>query len=391
MLGADTVRIPWPVQLALLDTLPVDVELAADTSRRNRATVTIGRAGPGAAYSWFFPAGTRATVSGRINDDLRLRLSPTSLAWIPQGDASPLPRGLPAITGVVGATRLQADVDRVTVRIPLSQRIPFRVTESDRSLTVRLYGAVGNLSWLQYGPADSLVRRLSWSQESSGEVDVLIELGAPVWGYRARFDRNDLLIEVRRPPAIDLDHPFRGRLIVLDPGHPPLGAKGPTGLREDEVTLAVAKRLKPMLEAAGARVLLTRSDERPVDLASRVRFADSVGAELLLSIHNNGLPDGVNPFRNNGTSVYYNQPRSLVLARQLQQALVERIGLTDLGVGRGDLALVRPTWMPSALAEGYFMMIPEQENALRTEDGQVRYATALFEGLEAYLRGVGGR
>ena len=45
---------------------------------------------------------------------------------------------------------------------------------------------------------------------------------------------------------------------------------------------------------------------------------------MLVSIHNNALPDGVNPFTNNGTSVYYNQPRSVPLARAIQAALVRR-------------------------------------------------------------------
>ena len=93
-----------------------------------------------------------------------------------------------------------------------------------------------------------------------------------------------------------------------------------------------------------------------MDLWPRVQLAEQAGAELLVSIHNNALPDGVNPFTNNGTSVYYNQPRSLPLARAIQAALVRRLGLRDLGFGRGDLALVRGTWMPSVLTEGLFMI-----------------------------------
>ena len=70
----------------------------------------------------------------------------------------------------------------------------------------------------------------------------------------------------------------------------------------------------------------------------------------------------------------------------MQAALVRRLGLRDLGVGRGDLALVRTTWMPSVLTEGLFMIVPEQEAALRSPEGQRLYAEAVVEGIRRFLR-----
>jgi N-acetylmuramoyl-L-alanine amidase len=125
-----------------------------------------------------------------------------------------------------------------------------------------------------------------------------------------------------------------------------------------------------------------------VGLWPRVALADSVDAELLVSIHNNALPDGVNPFTNSGTSTYFNHLHSLSLARAVQERLIANLGLRDLGVVRGDLALARPTWYPAILTEGLFMMVPDQEAALRTADGRQRYASGITEGITAFLQRV---
>jgi len=218
-----------------------------------------------------------------------------------------------------------------------------------------------------------------------------VDLAEPVWGYRMRWIGSDLLLVIRRPPEIDPRRPFRGRRIAVDPGHPPLGAVGPTGVWEPDVTLAVGRKLRGLLERAGATVIMLRSDDAPLDLAPRVVNAERADADVLVSIHANALPDGVNPFINHGTSVYYFQPRSLELARALDRALVRQLGFRDLGIGRADLALARPTWMPAALCEGLFIMLPDQEAVLASEDGQWRYARGIVDGLEEFLRGRAAR
>ena len=84
----DTVRARWPLQVTLLDTLPVVAELDDDSDGAGGTDrITVGRAVPGGTYHWFFPAGTRARVSGRMNDDLRLRLAPESEAWVAAAEA----------------------------------------------------------------------------------------------------------------------------------------------------------------------------------------------------------------------------------------------------------------------------------------------------------------
>ena len=386
--GRDTATARWPLSVGLVDlTFPSVVVLNDDTAHVGTTdSLTPGKAVPRGTYNWFFPTGTTSVLSGRWNDQVRLQLSQHAVAWVNASDVVPLPAGTPPAGGVVGSVRLEPGPAAVTLRVPLPGKLPFQVTEQERSLTLRVYGAGSDINWMQYGRTDPLVTRMSYAQPTADEVTITLDLARRLWGYRTRFDGRDLLLEVRRPPQVDRERPLRGRTIVLDPGHPPLGAKGPTGLWEPVATLAVASKAKTLLEQAGATALLTRTDSTPLELFPRTHFAELHDADVLVSIHANALPDGVNPFVNNGTSVYYFHPRSAALARALDVALVAELGVRDLGMGRGDYALVRPTWMPAALTEGLFIMLPEQEALLLSDEGQARYARGVVRGIEAFLR-----
>src|SRR3954453_1750418 len=219
----DTVRVRWPLQIALLDTLPLVTEFDDDTMGTGKTdSLTPGRATPGGPYQWFLPTGTRSQVTARLNEDLRIRLSPGAVAWVPASDARPLPRGIPAPSAVVGSVTLSSLPDRVALRIPLTQRVPFQVLESEQTLSLRFYSSVADVDWIRYG-GDTLIQRLRWSQSSNDELSFTAELTQPVSGYRPRWDRNDLLFEIRRPPVVSSSHPLRGRRIAIDPGPPPLG------------------------------------------------------------------------------------------------------------------------------------------------------------------------
>jgi N-acetylmuramoyl-L-alanine amidase len=215
---------------------------------------------------------------------------------------------------------------------------------------------------------------------------VRLDLSEAVWGYRTRWAGDVLLLEVRRPPPIDRRRVMRGIRVAVDAGHPPAGALGPTFVGEWDVNLAVARKVRDLLRGEGAEVLMIRDSREPMGLDERVSAAEDQDADILVSVHANALPDGVNPFTNSGTSVYYYQPRSAPLARELDRALVRQFQSRDLGFGRADLALARPTWMPAALTEGLFLMLPDQEAILASEEGQMRYARGIVAGLKAFLR-----
>ena len=384
-----SVRAMLPLRLAMLDPARRAVVLLDDDTARagNTDGAVVGSALPDGTFHWFFRNGTVAAVSGRTGASVRLQLSRNAIAWVDIASvAAALPAATPPPRTTVGLVRLFPDTAMVAVRFRLGQRVPFRVDEDDRSVTVRFYSTQMDLDWVQYGGTDPLVPRVTWAQPTEDEGTVTIELSRRVFGWRTRWEGTDLVLEIRRPPRIDPRAPLRGRVIAVDPGHPPAGATGPTGLREQEANLAVGLALRDLLERAGARVVMTRTTDTAVGLYERTVLAEAASAEVLVSIHNNAFPDGVNPWLNNGTSTYYFMPRSARLAMLVQRQMVAQMGLRDLGAGRGDLALVRVTWMPSVLTEGAFLMIPEQEQALRTPAFQARYARGVLRGIEGYLR-----
>jgi N-acetylmuramoyl-L-alanine amidase len=383
--NGDTLRVRWPIQVTSLSEPYSWIETDDDRPRKgNTDRITYGRALPGGTYHWFFPNGTRAPASARVGDDVRIRLAGGKSAWVALEDVRPIPNAALG-SATVGSITATSAMDRVSLRIPVGWRVPFEVEEHEDGVTVLLYSAVGDVNWIRHGETRGMLRDIRWRQRESDVVAVTATLTRSLWGYRTRWEGNDLVVEVRPQPDILPSRPLQGLTIVVDPGHPPVGSRGPSGLTEAEANLGVALVLERLLSEEGARVLLTRKDGKPVDLWPRVRFADSVDAHLLISIHNNALPDGVNPFSNNGSSVFYFHPRGIPLARAIQAELGRRLPLRDLGIARGDLALVRGTWMPSVLVEGMFMLIPEQEAALRTDAGRYAYADAVRAGIRAFL------
>jgi N-acetylmuramoyl-L-alanine amidase len=386
-LGTQTVREPLPLDLGVLQ--PYETRVAVAAANRPSAEA-IGTALPGGntPYNWMFPNGTRFTVTGEREGAYRVRLTDALSVWIDADDLRLEAAGAPAVAGTVGTVRVDPSPGWADVILSTSDRLPFEVrSDGEGELSIHVFGAQSRANWLHYGTEDPLVRRVTWRQEREDELVVRVELTEPAWGWRSFWDENGrLVVRVRRPPRIDPARPMAGLRIAVDAGHPPGGAIGPTGYTEAEANLGISKHLVRMLREAGAEVLETRPDTAAVELGVRPVRAAEWDAHVLVSVHNNAFPDGVNPFENNGTSVFYNQPQSLGLARHMQRELLREFGLRDLGIARADLALVRPTWMPSILSETMFLMIPQQEAALRDPAVQERIARAHFRALEAFLR-----
>jgi N-acetylmuramoyl-L-alanine amidase len=389
--GGDTVRTPLELSLAVLSPGETRTAIAA-SDRPDSLTVATSIPGSGTPYHWTFPNGTRFTLTGEREGAYRVRLTEDQSVWVDARSVRLLPAGAPEARGTIGAVRVVPQAEWVDVRLAMTERLPARVLLEGSFLTVEVFGAESRTNWLYYGTEDPFVRRATWEQGRDDLYYVRMELASPAWGWRTFYDRDGtLVVRVRRPPAIDARRPLAGIHVAVDAGHPPGGAIGPTRLTEAEANLAISKQLVRMLRDAGARVTETRPDTAGVALGARPVIAEQAGAQILVSVHNNAFPDGVNPFTNSGTTAFYNAPQSLDLARHMQREILRELGLRDLGIARADLALVRPTWMPSTLTESMFLMVPRQEAALRDPQVHERIARAHFRAVEAFLRERAGR
>ncbi len=387
IVGPDTARAPLPLNLRLLDPVIPRVGVVSGPIDAGPDWEARGRPHTSGPFHWFWPHGTRLQIVEQQGGMLRARLTETLSAWLPVGDVRLLPPGTPAPFAAIGGVRMVHRHDAIDVHVPMAEALPFRIDEDGNTLTIDVYGAKSTSNFFQYGRLDPLIGRAEWSQPDDEIYRVTLQLTQPVWGYDAyRAANGDLVVRVRRPPPIDPARPLHGLRVAVDAGHPPAGATGPTRLKEADANLWIAQGLVPMLEERGAHVIMIRPDTAAVALGDRPQMAADSNAHVLVSIHNNAFPDGVNPFRNNGTSVYYFHPQSARLAQHMQRELLAELRLRDIGIGRADLALVRPTWMPAVLTETMYLMIPQQEAALRNPDVQRRIAAAHLRALEAFLR-----
>ena len=385
----DTVRIPI-VTIDPYDApapwsiLGADSAVVGDTDR-----VVFGRPTPGGTYGWLLLPGTLVPMTGATGEFVRVRLDEWLEVWVNGEDVRVPPAGIAPPRRVVTSVEVRSAAGWADIVIPMVDRPPFLVEQRADALVLTLYATTVSPGLIRYLENDTLVRHIAWEQESTDRARLTVNLSGSPFGYLAFWDRGAFVLRVRRPPAIDRRGPLRGLTIAVDAGHPPAGATGPTGLYEGDAVLPVAQRARELLEERGATVVMTRTTADPFPLADRPIVARRADAHALLSVHLNALPDGVNPFRANGTSVLFFHRQAEPLARAVQRRLVERLGLRDLGVHYQNIALGRPTWMPAVLAEGLFIMMPEHEAAMRSREGREAYARGMVDGLEDYFRALG--
>ena len=219
--------------------------------------------------------------------------------------------------------------------------------------------------------------------------------------------------------------------VALDPGHggEDPGAIGRRGTHEKEVTLAIGRKLKRLIDGEpGMRAMLTRDADYYVPLAARVQKARRVEADLFVSIHADAFREpnarGSSVFALSESGATSSAARWLaqsenaadliggvnldvrdpVVARtlldlsqtaQISDSLkVGRHMLDSIGtinalhkgsVEQAGFAVLKAPDIPSVLVETAFISNPEEEQKLRSDRHQTKFAESMGEGIRRYF------
>ncbi len=187
-----------------------------------------------------------------------------------------------------------------------------------------------------------------------------------------------------------------GRLIVIDPGHGGIdsGSRGFGGSLEEDITLAVSKKLAELVAHAGALVILTRESDvwladpdaphkKRSDLTRRVEIANQKGADLFISIHVNSFVRD----RGQRGAQTFSQPGSdegKILSRLIQNELSRVLKNTSRKPEQIDY-FIRHCKMPAVIVEIGFISNPAEEKLLMDPAYQSKTAFAIYCGLVKYL------
>ncbi|ASJ57437.1 N-acetylmuramoyl-L-alanine amidase [Brevibacillus formosus] len=193
------------------------------------------------------------------------------------------------------------------------------------------------------------------------------------------------LVSANGAPAVVRSNDLAGKVIVVDAGHGGTDG-GSTGSSfstlEKTVNLQVSLLLRNKLESAGAKVIMTRADDRKLTLQQRVDIAIQNQADIFVSVHHNTHP---NSATNGSIIFYYSQGNSSKLASLVQTELVKATNYKDMNYRYGNYFVLRENPVPSILAEISFLSNYNDEIRARSEKQQDLAAEGLFKGIVQYF------
>lgn len=247
---------------------------------------------------------------------------------------------------------------------------------------------------------------------------------------------NPVIVEkppIKQPPKDTKPTPGKKQtfIVVLDPGHggEDPGAIGPSGIKEKDIVLKIARETKKLLDAQGnIKTYLTRNEDVFIPLSVRVAKARKLNADLFISIHADAFsspnPKGSSVFalsRQGATSsaakflaqsqnaadliggvkvktgdVYLDQTildltqtattnNSLKLGKQVLSELGKVNTLHKAQIEQAGFAVLKAPDVPSILVETAFISNPTEESLLKTTDFQRKIARALNSGVKQYF------
>lgn len=173
-------------------------------------------------------------------------------------------------------------------------------------------------------------------------------------------------------------------VVIIDAGHggSDAGAVGVGGLREKDVVMSISYEVAQILQQNGVQVVMTRTDDRTVELEPRVAMANRTNATLFVSIHANAA---TNPAASGLETYYYSS--GYRLAQYIQNNIVGTFPqIPNRGVKQARFYVLRNTSMPSVLVETGFVTNNYDAYMLADPAQRSRMAQAIAQGILQYLR-----
>ncbi|QIB69902.1 hypothetical protein Ami103574_11465 [Aminipila butyrica] len=190
----------------------------------------------------------------------------------------------------------------------------------------------------------------------------------------------------------------KGKTVFIDIGHGgkdggSLGHKGQSDqLQEKDVNLPIGVKLNEYLRSAGVNTYLIRSTDIYYTLLERSEKANTAGATIFISIHNNSSETA----SAKGTEVLYNSKTNAAgatemdlygitsknIAENVQKQLVAELGTNSRGIKNSpEMAVLNKTAMPAIIVEGAFLSNESDLALIRRDDYADRYALAVAKGI----------
>lgn len=218
----------------------------------------------------------------------------------------------------------------------------------------------------------------TWQKTTGNYYQVLTNDGQT--GYLAK-NKSTLVKTKKQTPPTDL----KDAVIVLNPGH---GGDDTGAISTDEtiyekdLTLETAEVVKKALEAQGATVILTRTDDESESLAEITEKSNQNQADIFISFHYDSTE-----YANEatGTTTYYYYQEYKNLAETINDSLVENLTLENRGLEYGNFQVLRENTQPALLLELGYMNNDYDLATFSTTSYQQAVATAIVAGLTDYF------
>ncbi len=357
--------------------------------------------------------------------------------------------GLPAPSII--DIEVRSSRERVTATIKTIGLLNYELLPAiDGKLEILVKGGVFSKR-LGFESEGGLIREIEATQETDG-TRVVVTLGEGEPGYRVfpRFDPRGIVVLVWKRTLTDIPDPelrpprtlawadrFSPQrvpidLVVIDPGHggDNHGSIGPSGYMEKDFNLEISRKLKAALQRKGIEAMLTRNDDVYVDLVTRTEVANSVGADLFISMHANGYGDP----EAGGFEVYFLSPamddeartvaamenagaeivpvsvddageeiafilwdtaqnefvvESSHLAQMVDEELARDLTIKNRGVKQATFVVLAGVYLPAVLVETAFITNPREEELLKDDAFQETIVNGLVDAVLRFKRHYG--